>query len=351
MLVSLKRNPPDHPPLIFQGHQLENVLEHKHLGLSLRSDLKWNEHVKQVATKACKQVNILKTLQYRLDRDTLETIYTSFIRPILEYGNVVWDGCTQDDAKLLEDIQMTAARIVTGAMKTTPIEKLYEETGWETLSKRRERSKQIMMYKIVHKLTPSYLYSFLPNIPIFHRNTRAQLDQSRRSDLPSFNCRTVLFENSFFPSAITLWNLLPSETRNLPTLSQFKKKISTPRQFSVIFPELLNVGKRYLSILHSRLRMGRSQLNEHLFKIGVKDSAACSCGATTESIWHYFLTCPNYIVARDALHTTIGRLAPFSINTILFGSASCSLEDNIIIFLSVQEFIEKSKRFQGETVT
>ena len=152
-------------------------------------------------TKASKQLNIMKSLQYRLDRETLEVIYMSFIRPIMEYGSEVWDGCAQADKKLLEDLQLAAARIVTGAMKTTPSEKLYEETGWEKLSDRRERSKRIMMYKIVHKLTPSYLYTALPNVPTPVDNPRPSRSSSNLrscSEIPSFDSRTVFFEKSFF---------------------------------------------------------------------------------------------------------------------------------------------------------
>ena len=348
MLISLKRNSPDHPPLVFQGHQLENVPSHKHLGLVLKSDLKWNVHINHIVTKASKLLNIMKSLQYTLDRETLETIYKSFIRPIMEYGSVVWDGCAQADAKLLEDIQLTAARTVTGAMKTTPAAKLYEETGWETLEKRRERSKLTLMYKIINRLTPQFLFDILPDLP--DDNPRYNLRQ-RPDAVSSFNCRTCLFENSFFPSTTKLWNLLPSEIRNSPTLAQFKRKISNPCIPSVKYPELLNVGNRFTSILHSRLRMGRSQLNEHLHKIGVIESPACSCGATSESVWHYFLTCPRYMVHRDVLHTTISSVAPFSLHTILFGSSECNLDQNTIIFKAVHVYIEKSERFRALTPT
>ena len=98
--------------------------------------------------------------------------------------------------------------------------------------------------------------------------------------------------------------------------------------------------------------MGRSQLNEHLFQIGIKESPACSCGAASESIWHYFLTCPRYIIIRDILHLSINSAsASFCLNTILFGDSDCNLEKNITIFLSVQEFIEKSKRFDVEPIS
>ena len=196
MLISRKHQPISHPPLVFQGHQLTDVQQHKHLGIVIKSDLKWSAHINQIVLKATKQLNIMKALQYRLDRETLETIYFSFIRPILEYGSAVWDGCAQTDSQLLENVQLTAARTVTGAMRTTPNVKLYEETGWETLAKRRERTKLIFMYKIVNNLTPDYLRHSIPNIPTadtpFNYNTR------RRLDLPHFRARTDLFDKLFF---------------------------------------------------------------------------------------------------------------------------------------------------------
>ena len=39
-------------------------------------------------------------------------MFKTFVRPILEYASVVWDGCTNSDK--LEKEQLYAARIVTG---------------------------------------------------------------------------------------------------------------------------------------------------------------------------------------------------------------------------------------------
>ena len=59
---------------------------------------------------------------------------------------------------------MEATHVVTGAMKNTAIDKLYEETGLETLEKRREHQKLILMYKICNRLTPNCLYNILPTV-------------------------------------------------------------------------------------------------------------------------------------------------------------------------------------------
>jgi hypothetical protein len=89
-------------------------------------------------------------------------MYFSFIRPILEYGDVVWDTQTHYLINKIENVQSEAARIVTGGTKLTSIQKLYEETGWEKLLERREKHKLILLYKIVNNQAPGYLRNLLP---------------------------------------------------------------------------------------------------------------------------------------------------------------------------------------------
>ena len=72
----------------------------------------------------------MRKLNFRLDRKALETIYMVFIRPILEYADVVWCNITKYEEDELEKIQLEAARIVTGTTKLVSIENLYKETGW-----------------------------------------------------------------------------------------------------------------------------------------------------------------------------------------------------------------------------
>jgi hypothetical protein len=56
------------------------------------------------------EINILRKFKFILDRKTLETIYTTFIRPILEYADVVWDTKTQILINKLENVQVEATR-------------------------------------------------------------------------------------------------------------------------------------------------------------------------------------------------------------------------------------------------
>ena len=74
----------------------------------------------------------------------------SFIRPVLEYGDIVWDNCNVRESTILEDIQITAARIITGLRINSSRSNHYQELGWDMLCVRRKVHKLILFYKIVY---------------------------------------------------------------------------------------------------------------------------------------------------------------------------------------------------------
>ena len=81
----------------------------------------------------------MRKLKFLLDRRSLEIMYVSFIRPLLEFADVVWDNCTLYEVNAREKIQLEAARIVNGTTKLVSLEMQYKETGWETLEVRRSK--------------------------------------------------------------------------------------------------------------------------------------------------------------------------------------------------------------------
>ena len=72
----------DTPILKFQNCQLDFVSSHKHLGLTFSDDLTWTVYLNSIISNA--QINC----------NALSLLYTSFIRPQLEYASVVWGGCS-----------------------------------------------------------------------------------------------------------------------------------------------------------------------------------------------------------------------------------------------------------------
>jgi hypothetical protein len=80
----------------------------------------------------------------------------------LEYADLVWDNKTLFLINKLENVQIEAARIVTGGTRLVSINNLYKEMGWETLQARRENHKKIYFYKMVNGLVPPYLSAIVP---------------------------------------------------------------------------------------------------------------------------------------------------------------------------------------------
>ena len=83
----------------------------------------------------------MRKLKVVLDWKSLETIYVSFMRPILEYGDTIWDNCTQYEKRELDKIQHEAARIVTGAIALVYLQALFNDIRWESLQERRMKHK------------------------------------------------------------------------------------------------------------------------------------------------------------------------------------------------------------------
>ena len=251
LLLSRKVGHPLHPPLFMENTPINEVEAHKHLGLFLSNDCSWHQHINYIKDKAWARINIMRRLKYKLDRKSLESIYISFIRPLLEYGDTIWDNCTQYEKYELDKIQNEAARIATGATKLVSLTNLYKEIGLESLSKRRNNHKLTLLYKMINHLTPIYLSSLIP----------AQVSSASRYNLrnaqnyQTIRARTNQYRDSFLPSTLHLWNNLPLEARQSNTLNSFKlflKKDILP------IPRYYYHGNRKPQILHSRLRTGCS---------------------------------------------------------------------------------------------
>ena len=104
----------------------------------------------------------MRALKFRVSRNSLERMYVSFIRPLLEYCDSVWDNSSSEMKKKLDAIHVEAARTITGATKLCSINKLLAYLGWEALQSRRDKHKLVIFYKTINGLTPEYLHELVP---------------------------------------------------------------------------------------------------------------------------------------------------------------------------------------------
>ena len=299
---------------------------------------KWNIHIEKICASANKRLDVLTHLKYKLDRKSLEIMYNSYIRPLLEYACVVWDNCTEVLSDKLERVQKRAARIVSGAIIRTPTELIYEELGWSSLKERRKNQRVKMMHKIIKTGNPSYLHNTIP-LPV---NERTNYNLRNRNDLTVQLSRTDRFLNSFILKTVNDYNSLDPNLRELSPL-EFNKALKSSRD--PVCPWFYS-GDRKLSIIHARLRMKCSSLNSDLYGLNIIETKKCSCGCANENSQHYFLSCPLYYRQRILLRNELLNMNfTFTLNCILFGDKKLSNDDNIAASILIHDFIKESLRF------
>ena len=102
----------------------------------LDTKLDFQEHPKNNFSKISKILGILRKLQKILTRPPLLTIYKSFTRPRLDYGDIIYyKACNTSFLQNLEKIQYNSAFAIAKAIRGTSKEKLYQELGLESLKK------------------------------------------------------------------------------------------------------------------------------------------------------------------------------------------------------------------------
>ena len=152
-----------HPSSTFNTVPVARTTCQKHLGLYLDEKLNFHDHINAKILKANKGIGIIKRLSNTLPRKSLLTIYKSFIRPHLDYCDIIYDQPNNESFCIkIEHIQHNAALAPTGAIKGTSQTKLYKELGLESLKFRRWFSRLCTFFKIKTSCKPEYLFNMIP---------------------------------------------------------------------------------------------------------------------------------------------------------------------------------------------
>ena len=288
------------------------------------------------------------------------------VRPHLDYCDIIYHipVISNDfDSSLtlnyqmnaLERTQYQAALAVSGVWKGTNRDKIYEELGWETLDQRRFFRRLTQFYKIMNNLTPEYLRVPVPPLQghLFGYRFNNVIRQKY--------CRTVRYENTFFPDSVISWNGIGPEFRGAESLSIFKKNI-----LKIIRPEKKNLfgihnpnGIRWIFQLRVGLSPLKSHKHNHKFEDTPNDACVCTGAETTQ---HFLLNCPIHNVHRLNLFQTLNPILLANdlqnlndremIRLLLYGHVKLPFYTNQLILKATINFIEKTTRFsQTQEVT
>ena len=143
----------------------------KHLGLFLDPKLSFDEHIQYILIKTRKTIGMIRKLQPIIPRAALLTIYKSFLRPHLDYGDLIYDCAFNESFQnKLESVQYNAALANTGAIRA--IAKITAIVP-----------KIVLVFQNKH---PSYLFDIIPKV-LSTRTTR------NHNNIPLFNVKHEYF--------------------------------------------------------------------------------------------------------------------------------------------------------------
>lgn len=341
------------PKLSFNGQNIPSTTSHKHLGLTISTDLHFHQHVNDIIKKVNMHLGPIYPIAKFLPRHILNDLYATYIRPHFDYCDIIYDGnLTVTDASRLQILQNRCARLVTGTLYRTSTDALLKDLGWERLKQRRLIHKLLFFHRLYYNNPP--LPSYLTNLITANRLDVTRRDLRNAQLLSTPNFRLTSFKKSFIPDTIRQWNLLPESFRNSPSHRDFTRQVRQ-RFGAPEPPPLHSVGTKIGNTRHTQLRVGLSPLKAHLFQIQLSPSPECTCTHKHEDTPHFLLWCPNYTNQRQTLINAAQSIIPHFDNLstqcklkVLLHGENLTKSQGIRMALHLQTYIAHTQRFSTQ---
>jgi hypothetical protein len=207
-----------------ERNTLEKTSLERDLGVIISKDLKWKNQVEKATNKANAVLGVLKRTFSHWTPETVKILYTTFVRPHLEYASSAWSPYQKQDIIHLEKVQRRATKLVP-SLKNLNYAKRLEVIGLTSLEERRQRSDAIQFFKFkngfntVEWYHPNSITNSIstqgPASGIRGHNQRYQRQFTR-------NCPSR--ENYFSNRVIPIWNSLPKKVIEANSINEFKAK-------------------------------------------------------------------------------------------------------------------------------
>ena len=192
--------------LVLNGAKIDQVSEHRLLGITIDNKLRWDSQINNVCKTVSRRVFLLSKLIYIVDIDTRKLFFNDHIKPHIDYVLVVWDGCSYVLKKRLNSLHRKAVKLILPDTTLTTDHKL-KEMRMMSLQKQLEYNKGLFMYRVLFTHTPS------------------RYSNSRNYHLSLPRPRIDIFKTSISFSGAYLWKNLPLTVRSCQSLSSFKRKL------------------------------------------------------------------------------------------------------------------------------
>ena len=205
------------------GEEIEHVFTEKDLGITIDSELTYEEHIFNKIRIANGIVGLMRRSFSYLDPSSFKKLFCAFVRPHLEYGQSVWAPHLQKLINAIENVQIRATKLVDG-LKNLEYHERLEKCGLTTLLFRRLRGDIIEMWKHFNVYDHNILSSsFIPNNRPVRNGMHGHQVYQRKSGDGERGVQT----NSYYWRITKEWNNLPAYVAESKDINTFKNRLDT----------------------------------------------------------------------------------------------------------------------------
>ena len=185
---------------------LEQVYEHKFLGVTIDHNMNWKPHIKNIKAKVSKLIALLYKSRHNLTKNSLLMIYNSLIMPYITYAMEIWGNTYKTNTQQIFRLQKKAVRAITfssynqpthSLFKNLQILKFYDLVDLYTLK---------IMFKVKNRLLPVTLLNMFKK-----RYSKYELRGVEMFEKKGFRTNTMKFCVSV--KGVDLWNNSPDEIK------------------------------------------------------------------------------------------------------------------------------------------
>ena len=198
------------------GGRVTPTLSEVDLGVVVNHEFKFGEQCLSAERKAQKVLGYIKRVFNHRNRSTMMTLYKTLVRPHLEYACQFWSPTYRVDVDRLERVQARATKMIP-ELRNLGYERRLRKLNLLSLEQRRLRGQLIETYKIVRG------HSTLAPEAVFSLSRNPTRNHGFKLDVPRF--RTNKFRDLMTVKVCALWNSLPEEVVNAPSLEVFKRRL------------------------------------------------------------------------------------------------------------------------------
>jgi hypothetical protein len=196
----------------------------KNLGVIFHKHLDMTTHVNQIVKSAYFHLRMISKIRHHLDDQTAAKVIQSTVISRLDYNNAILAGATKQNISRLQLVQNNAARLLTKTKSREHISPVLQELHWLPISQRIKFRILVHVYNTLHDvLAPMYLKSMLPNYEPARKLRSA--DSYKQLIIP--RTKTSSGDKAFACLAPRLWNMLPDNIKQSPSVKTFKKHLKT----------------------------------------------------------------------------------------------------------------------------